>query len=262
MIGNKNAHNSDRSVLVLFFLSLYSAFVIMFGLKLQTWDENIPGQCYSANQISTPTSLHPLGDDVYLAITSIYFFTSMTACGLVAVNTNPQLQRYLAIEYLVSDRNSNPITIFDFFSGTISGVAHLFNADKLSLKDLGRFITQQLQRYFALVPHDERPKLIVLALAMLQYPLHIYMIFALRAGNEHRLNGDSENYWGFGQIVALVLLASSVLQGLRAILGRLPCVTMFSILSLSAFTNTNLIDYRKTLKEKWLSSLPTRRASI
>lgn len=191
----------------------------MFGIKLQSWDDNIPGRCYYANRISIPTSLHPLGDDVYLAMTSLYFFTSMAACGIVALNTNPKLQRYLAIEYLVSDEKGSSLTIFDFISCTLSDIANLLYAEKLNLKVLFQSIAQRSRRYFALVPHDERPKLIVLVLAMLQYPLHIYMIFALRAGNEHRLNGDPENYWGFGQIVALVLLASSVLQGLRAILG-------------------------------------------
>ena len=134
----------------------------MFGLKLHTWDNNIPGQCYSANRISTLTSSHPLGDEIYIAITSIYFFASMAACGLVAVNTHLRLQQFLAMKHLVFDRNSNPITIFDFFSGIISDVVNVFNAEKLTLKGKGRSITQQLQRYFAflaLFAHGERPKL-------------------------------------------------------------------------------------------------------
>jgi hypothetical protein len=32
----------------------------------------------------------------------------------------------------------------------------------------------------------------LLAIAMLQRPLHIYLIFALRASNEHSLEGGSE----------------------------------------------------------------------
>jgi hypothetical protein len=112
---------------------------------------------------------------------------------------------------------------------------------------------------------NDKLKLIVLVLAMLQYPLHIYMIFTLRASNEHRLNGDSENYWGFGQVVALVLLASSVLQGLRAILGKYSCAALVFVcvcVCVCVFTNIASINYRRTLKKKWLSTLPTRRASI
>jgi hypothetical protein len=62
-------------------------------------------------------------------------------------------------------------------------------------------------------------KSIVLQLALVQYPLHTYMLIALREGNDKLLDGDSENYWGFGQVVALLLLASSILQGVRLIVG-------------------------------------------
>lgn len=231
----------------------------MFGIKLQTWDENIPGRCYYVNGISKPNSLHPLGDQLYLAVTCLYFFTSMGACGIVALNMNPQLQRYLALRYLISElgssqKDSSPMKIFEFVSESISNVINKLNAEKLGLKEFGKFMAEWYPRYFAL-SSLERTKLAVLTRAMLQYPLHIYMIFALRAANEYRLNGDSENYWGFGQIVALVLLASSVLQGFRALLGRFAW-------PLWDFTNMDLIDYRRTLKKKWLSTLPTRRASI
>jgi hypothetical protein len=70
---------------------------------------------------------------------------------------------------------------------------------------------------FMLAPHDY--KALLLLLATFQYAIHIYMIFAMRAANEHHLKGDSENSWGFGQVVAMVLLGSSVVQGIRAIIG-------------------------------------------
>jgi hypothetical protein len=68
-----------------------------------------------------------------------------------------------------------------------------------------------------LAPHDY--KALLLLLATFQYAIHIYMIFAMRAANEHHLKGHSENSWGFGQVVAMVLLGSSVLQGVRATIG-------------------------------------------
>lgn len=57
----------------------------------------------------------------------------------------------------------------------------------------------------------------VLGVSVLQFPLHTYMIFSLRNSNEHRLLGDSENTWGFGQIVALVLLGSTLVQSMGTI---------------------------------------------
>ena len=268
VLGNKNAHNSDRSVLVALFLCLYLAFVIMFGIKLQEWDENIPGRCYYANGISMPNSLHPLGDQLYLAMTCLYFFTSMAACGKVALIAFLKLQHFPVPEYLTPTVSAMSIFqgtaspgIFDLVSGAISDVFNSSHAEELSLKEWLTSIVQQLRDsgmpfLFSLSIGSDKLKFAVLTLAMLQYPLHIYMIFALRAGNEHLLNGDSENYWGFGQIVALVLLASSVLQGFRAILGK------FAWSLCGIFTKMDWLDYRRTLKKKWLSTLPTRRASM
>ncbi|PTB62428.1 hypothetical protein BBK36DRAFT_1163109 [Trichoderma citrinoviride] len=49
----------------------------------------------------------------------------------------------------------------------------------------------------------------ILALAFLQFPVHLYMALALRAANQGHLEGDDarENRWDFGQTTAVVLLA-------------------------------------------------------
>lgn len=60
----------------------------------------------------------------------------------------------------------------------------------------------------------------VLSVALLQCPLHGYILFALRASNEDYLSGESENVWGFGQIVALVLLTSVAVECIRATVGE------------------------------------------
>jgi hypothetical protein len=60
----------------------------------------------------------------------------------------------------------------------------------------------------------------ILAIAMLQCPLHIYSIFALRASNEHYLEGGSEKEWGLGQIAAVVLLGGNILQFVDGFIGR------------------------------------------
>ena len=60
----------------------------------------------------------------------------------------------------------------------------------------------------------------ILAIAMLQFPLHIYSIFALRASNEHYLEGGSEKEWGLGQIAAVVLLGGNILQFVDGFIDR------------------------------------------
>lgn len=61
----------------------------------------------------------------------------------------------------------------------------------------------------------------VLSFALAQYPLHLYSVLALRISNQHLLAGESENTWGFGQIVALVMLAQTFIECLRAFKGTL-----------------------------------------
>ncbi|KAK3348732.1 hypothetical protein B0T25DRAFT_546399 [Lasiosphaeria hispida] len=48
--------------------------------------------------------------------------------------------------------------------------------------------------------------------ALLQYPLHLYSTVALRTSNEGLLEGDSENNWGFGQVMALVLVVDTFIK--------------------------------------------------
>lgn len=57
---------------------------------------------------------------------------------------------------------------------------------------------------------------LVFIVAMLQYPLHVYSIFAFRASNEDLLSGRNiEQEWGYGQIVSLGLNLVVLLNGGR-----------------------------------------------
>ncbi|KAF2671582.1 hypothetical protein BT63DRAFT_476464 [Microthyrium microscopicum] len=51
----------------------------------------------------------------------------------------------------------------------------------------------------------------VLALGLTQYPLHLYMLIAMRTANQDFLEGDhAENEWKFGQTIAVVLLGVTI----------------------------------------------------
>jgi hypothetical protein len=157
---------------------------------------------------------HSLGDRVYLAITCGYFFLSLIFCGLVALGTLPQIHEYPVLEFITAQQESQSIR--GHMSAALSEAATLLREKGLLPKTPRVFRNRHKSLKVWTMPS---PKLIILSLAMIQYPVHIYAVFTLRRTNESLLKGDSENYWGFGQIVALVLLASSVLEGLRAILG-------------------------------------------
>ncbi|KAI8944359.1 hypothetical protein F4801DRAFT_223408 [Xylaria longipes] len=190
-----------RVVLILVFLSLYFVFVILFGLKLQSWDDSVPGHCYRAGGISTQGAAHPYVDNIYLAITALYLFVSL---GIALKAAKMNLQKYIqslqvaaAPDHRSPSRTSSP----NLFSK--AGLLLLVQADK----DF-----QQLSEFWF------DPPFLVLTVALIQYPVHAYTLFALRKSNEPYLSGDSENQWGFGQVIALVLVASVLTECFGAIL--------------------------------------------
>ena len=89
-------------------------------------------------------------------------------------------------------------------------------------------IPQFFQKFDALAVLKTGYKTSVLIITMMQYPVHVYTVFTLRIANEDRLDGDSENNWGFGQVVALALLTSSVLQCIRTVIGKFLIVILNS----------------------------------
>lgn len=60
----------------------------------------------------------------------------------------------------------------------------------------------------------------IIHLALAQYPIHLYMVVAMRSSNEGLVGGDSENDWGFGQVVALVLASATVFECFRGVIGK------------------------------------------
>jgi hypothetical protein len=66
----------------------------------------------------------------------------------------------------------------------------------------------------------------VVLITFLQYPVHLYMVIALRIANHDRkyLTGDSENLWGFGQVVAIILVVPILRACTGAYVGEyFPC---------------------------------------
>lgn len=62
----------------------------------------------------------------------------------------------------------------------------------------------------AIFGRSERRKIILL-LALLQFPVHLYMTIALRTANQDHLSGEEgENGWDFGQTTAILLLGVTI----------------------------------------------------
>lgn len=210
--------------------------------------------------LSTPSSHHPLADEVYLAITSLYFFAALQ------LSTEPQLQQLRAtLEKLKSSREQRSpswdilITLFSVLLTSTSNplsaskwkeclqplsnlkfserTTHLLNSvlNVLSFQYsasprvkpffdymarlMRRFGFDSLMQSLGDIGGEEYT---IMMLAIVQCPLHGYMLFTLRASNDSYLSGDSQNQWGFGQIVPLVLLVSVATECIKTIVGEYP----------------------------------------
>jgi len=67
---------------------------------------------------------------------------------------------------------------------------------------------------------EQKKELAVVFPLVFQYPLHLYMVLTMRHWNRELLTGDPEDAWGFGQIVALILLVPTILMCSQAFLSK------------------------------------------
>lgn len=206
------------------FVILYMAFVIVFGVNLKQWDEKTPGRCYYTDAIAAPSSSHPYVDKIYVSITCLYFLASMLMCSLVAAFTlHPKIGQvdHIFFEIFGVAQDNEKVALYGSSKSaiTMKMVNILKGWISSMLGEDCNVIVRFFQKFDALSILKTGYKTGVLIIAMMQYPVHVYTVFALRIANEERLEGDSENDWGFGQVVALALLTSSILQCIRTVIG-------------------------------------------
>lgn len=276
-----------RMLLLNIFAVLYLAFIAIFGVHLHSWNDDIVGACYHARLLSTSSSNHPLADEIYLAITSLYFFAALRLTqepqlqkikfnldrlrvmskekelrswdiwitlisAFVALTSSPYGKSYLdELFRLLPDSERQGLTKFEQlvvgwpFTVLTKQIHYVREQTKRSidflrnrplsehpasfwmqlfpLSILALLVESSLtlfNYYFSFLNLLEQNTFMALALAILQCPVHGYMLFALRASNQNHLSGDSENQWGFGQIVPLVLFISVVTDGSQAAIGK------------------------------------------
>ena len=215
---------------------LYLGFVILFGLKLKSWDDEIPGHCYNAYRMSSTKALHPYVDTIYLALTSVWFFLSLGLSAQTAISSLAPL--ILDLYLLPVEAQDQPRNSKRNFSASYATIWNLsLDCLGIGLTVLGGYPfpwvigkLRQKPRWEGSVAKIDNllewlspaldQRFLVLVIALFQYPLHSYMLFTLRTSNVEYLSGDSENTWGFGQVVALVLLGSTALECFRAFIGQ------------------------------------------
>jgi hypothetical protein len=185
------------------FVVLYLIFVILFGITLSKWNYDEPGRCYNTHLIAMSSSSHPSVDRIYLGISCVYtlssfyivFFFSRAFKSHLA-STNPadaaldNKREQPSAEAMAKEARRKKVTETEAYPSPGTMLKVLRSGDKRSIN---HFLLGQM-------------RFSVVFIALLQYPLHLYMAVAIRVSNQPYLEGESENTWAFGQIVALVLL--------------------------------------------------------
>lgn len=225
---------------LLVFSCLYLAYCVIFGRRLNNWGHTIVGECYNTSPLDTVPLHHPVSDRTYLSFTCFYMFASLLLCWLCGgiqkksninyqestrahggaqSNSRSTFLSELGQVLRVSCRSSFPTQLTKWLLRHIHGVR---NPNEVSFKEL----LQHSSIYRIGGFGKMSIKIFLLAISLGQFPVHTYEIFALRHYNEHLLSGDSEDFWGFGQIVALVSVGSTLVQSIGTIIGTCHFVCM------------------------------------
>lgn len=197
------------------------SFSAVFGAKLMTWSEKLPGRCYATRLVANPDGTHPLNDMIYLGVTCFWSIIALVSCYSSRLDffdlTGPPmepLQRDLSqLSTPISDVLLRCVRLTSPFRGDFP---RTFRWNPIII------VYHYFFFFLYLRPHPKAEYRVwaLMPLAMAQYPLHLYMAIAIRKGNERFLEGDSENDWGVGQIVALVLCTATCIECIRAISGK------------------------------------------
>ncbi|KAH7078018.1 hypothetical protein BKA63DRAFT_509505 [Paraphoma chrysanthemicola] len=204
IFGEGKSKGYIRLVLISVWAVLFVAYFSIFLARLSDWDLQVPFHCYNTSKTASSGDPHPNVDYAYVIVT--FFFIGATFIYAVSLALRTQFRTTSVIkklnDFVDSRISTNPSTLSQ-------NIMSLY-FDVLTLSPLLGGPATELQRF-------------ILSVAMLQCPLHIYSIFALRASNEKLLDeGNSERQWGFGQVAAMVLLGNNILQIVDGIAGRSP----------------------------------------
>lgn len=178
-------------------------FVIRFCVRLSSWDHSVPGYCYNS-----PIVYGKDAGFAYIVVTSFYSLVALFVCYRSSQNGLPVRALLLSASRRFLDRHPLTKKVAQCLLGPDSQRNYVRSLALLcSVLDRDQICGPSN-------PHKKAPNIAIRAL--IQYPLHLTMAIIVRKQNERLLEGDSENQWGFGQIVALLLCAGTLVECFRS----------------------------------------------
>ncbi|UZP45287.1 hypothetical protein NXS19_013099 [Fusarium pseudograminearum] len=244
----------SRRLLLLSYVGTFIPFIIVFLIRIGKWDPSIPGYCYNSPTVDgndagfayiIVTSIYSLLA-LYLCYLSsqnglpISTWLLKVCLNLVLrfIDHHPRIKTVVRKRFGYSWTWTVLPPGFIFLGNPLDNRPHNdYTSNDNTLADLDnnvylrrlRYIQEPLiwlyqayTRYTERVlsmsrkgsPAEKAP--FIASIALLQYPLHLTMAIIVRKRNERLLEGDSENQWGFGQIVALLLCAGTLVECFRS----------------------------------------------
>lgn len=198
---------------------LYLGYTIAFGIRLRSWNEDTLGQCYITSGIAVPGNRHPYVDHIYISVTCLWVIVSLYgALGLshTAFSSTKYGDRIQLALNRVLDRELRRLEASGIDTELLTQMIPPI-----------RFLRATTPLTFTEDPDGKQ--IAALLIALIQYPVHMYSIFVMRATNEsHLVQGSSEQDWGFGQVVAAILLGNNVVMLFEGIMSMRATYLAFS----------------------------------
>lgn len=173
-------------------------FFVIFITKLSQWNYGIKGRCYHTKGVAKPNASHPHDDLVYVS-TSFAFM--VIAFLIYALTASPVAPGYRMLKSAFTSIASAYRTIVDRTEGV--ALPDVTSPWRCRLKLFSTI--SMLVALISIVLLMYSLYAITCLSPYAQFVLHIYMAVTLRASNQAYLD-ETENEWGFGQVLAVILL--------------------------------------------------------
>lgn len=220
----------SNSLWIIVFCILYLVYAVLFGIALGKWDVDKFGYCYRDRGITSPHQRHPEADHVYLSITCLYMFGLLSNSYADSHRDSVLVNTFWPIS--IRERQDTLLGLVTFYEKKINDATNTVTSYEKKTKDaissyfLRYPILSQILSVYDTPPSSSDTKLLAalkeylkfnteftfVCIPLAQFLVHLYMVWAIRSANRMYLQGESEDTWGFGQVVALIQILP-VLKG-------------------------------------------------
>lgn len=189
---------TSRFISYILFGALYVVFFAKFIAKLSRWNNAIAGLCHHTDGVTRANASHPHDDIVYVCITFASMLLAFLGCFVLTGASDRLTDRLGAMDLA----NYEPSVVI---TNIVNQPAWRF---RLHLVKTWLFTFL----YYTVALLDILLYTLMFVSPIGQFTVHLYMAVSLRHANQAYLD-ESEDEWGFGQVLAVVLLFPLVIEG-------------------------------------------------